>query len=72
MRPLFPLVLSASLTALAACGPTYDPSVGVHVTPDGRVLPSAGASVGGVSLAATPGGGAIGTRFGPIRLSAGF
>lgn len=72
MQHLLALGFFSLLTALSACGPTYDPSLGVHITPDGQVLPSAAASVGGVSVAAAPGGGAIGTRFGPIRLSAGF
>ena len=41
---------------------------------DGQLFPhpSVAGNVGGVTLGATPGGGYVGTRFGPIRLSAGF
>lgn len=67
---------------LAACAPkrdplaegqvVYDPTLGVHVSRNGTVYPSASANVAGVTLGASSGGGYVGTRFGPIRLSAGF
>ena len=67
---------------LAACAPkrdpladgqvVYDPTLGLHVSKTGTVYPSASANVAGVTVGATSGGGYVGTRFGPIRLSAGF
>ncbi len=67
---------------LAACAPkrdpladgqvVYDPTLGVHVSRTGTVYPSASANVAGVTVGATTGGGYVGTRVGPIRLSAGF
>ena len=75
-RGLICLVLGAGLAACAPQAPrdqvVYDPTLGVHVSSDGRVHPSVAGNVGGVTLGATPGGGYVGTRFGPIRLSAGF
>lgn len=67
---------------LAGCAPkrdpladgqvAYDPTLGVHVSRNGTVYPSASANVAGVTVGASSGGGYVGTRFGPIRLSAGF
>ena len=69
------LFVMAGLLALAACGPrpaVYDPTLGMHLGRDGQIYPSASGNFGGLSVGATSGGGVVGTRFGPLRLSAGF
>ncbi|WP_112311490.1 hypothetical protein [Pseudogemmobacter bohemicus] len=72
----------ALCVVLAGCAPkrdpladgqvVYDPTLGLHVSRNGTVYPSASANVAGVTVGASSGGGYVGTRFGPIRLSAGF
>ena len=60
------------LGLLAACT-AQQPQMGVHVnTVSGQVSPSVSTSVGGLAISANGSGGAIGTRLGPIGLSAGF
>ena len=58
--------------ALAACAPQNN-RAHVHVNSHtGQLSPSVGTSLGPISLAAGRNGGAIGTRFGALGLSAGF
>ncbi|MCB5408801.1 hypothetical protein [Pseudogemmobacter faecipullorum] len=73
MRPRRAVLLL--LLCLAACAQpqqVVDPTIGMHIGSDGRVYPSVAGSAGGVTLGAGSGGGFVGTRFGPLRLSAGF
>ena len=68
------LIASLLLCSLAACAPrqVVDPTLGMHIGRDGKVYPSVSGTTGGVTLGAGAGGGYVGTRFGPVRLSAGF
>ncbi|NPD14250.1 hypothetical protein HOY34_03430 [Xinfangfangia sp. D13-10-4-6] len=63
----------------AACAPrqpqnqvVYDPTLGLHVSKGGHVTPSVAGNIAGVTVGASPNGGFLGTRVGPIRLSTGF
>lgn len=61
------------LLALAGCAAPGNPQMGVHVdTVSGRVSPSLATTLGGVTIAGSGSGGAVGTRIGGIGLSAGF
>lgn len=63
---------AALFLLLAACAPQR-PQMGVHVnTVSGQVSPSVSTAVGGLAISANGSGGSVGTRLGPIGLSAGF
>lgn len=66
-----PLIVLPLIALLAGCA--TQPQMGVHVnTVSGRVSPSVSTNLGGLAISANGSGGTVGTRFGPIGLSAGF
>ncbi len=60
------------LLLVAGCTQPGEPNLGLHLANNGKVYPSAAADLGGVWVGGTRGGGAVGTRLGPVNVSAGF
>lgn len=59
------------LLALAGC--TAPPQMGLHLdAASGRVSPSIATTLGGVTVGASGAGATVGTRLGPVGLSAGL
>lgn len=65
--------MRALFLALALAGCAQAPQMGLHLdAASGKVSPSIATTIGAVTVGASGAGGSVGTKLGPVGLSAGF